>query len=205
MNDLFQILKKTTRPVRRFVKEQYNEVMRLYFPRIVADNLNYKLYGHHVNWKAPVDINEKMQWLLFNTDVSIWSMLADKFAVRMFVAERGCEEILVPLYGRWDKFEDINWQSLPDSFVLKTNHGYGNTRLIYDKKQVDVDALSEFYGKSLKRIYGLDTAEIHYRKIKPCIIAEGLLDSNSHTHAHTHTHTHAHTHTHTHTHTHVRA
>ena len=89
--------------------------------------LRYRLYkGKWMDWKCPYDINEKIQWIKFYGDTDQWSKLADKYAVRDFIKEKGFEEMLIPLIGKWEKAEEIDWDSLPNQFVMKTNHGSGD-------------------------------------------------------------------------------
>ena len=126
----------------------------------------------------PRDIDEKIQWLKFYGDTSQWPRLADKYAVREYVKEKGLEDILVPLIGKWDKAEDIPWDALPNQFVMKTNHGSGDALVCTDKSQLDTAYHTKNFDRLLKEKFGVTMYEPHYDKIKPCIIAEELLDSS---------------------------
>lgn len=121
------------------------------------------------------DLNHKIQWLKLYGDTSQWSRLADKYAVRRYVEEKGLADILNTLYGVWDKVDDIDFGKLPQSFVLKTNHGCGDVILVEDKNKMDIKTVKRTLAKSLKRKYGYGTAELHYTKIPPRIIAEHYL------------------------------
>jgi hypothetical protein len=83
--------------------------------------------------------------------------------------------MLVDLYGKWDNTEDIDFNELPNSFVLKTNHGCGTIVLVEDKNIIDVQKTKNNLNKWLKLEFGVITAEPHYKNIKPCIIAEERL------------------------------
>ena len=122
-----------------------------------------------------LDLNHKIQWLKLYGDTSQWSRLADKYAVRRYVEEKGLADILNTLYGVWDKVDDIDFGKLPQSFVLKTNHGCGDIILVEDKNKMDIKTVKRTLAKSLKRKYGYGTAELHYTKIPPRIIAERYL------------------------------
>ena len=176
---LYNLIKEKTRPLRRWFRAQKREFIKWYYPKKLADILFQESFGRNIDWNNPRDLNEKIQWLMFNSDISEWARLADKYRVREFVKERGCEDILIPLYGKWDRAEDIDWNSLPNSFVIKVNHGSGDTHIVIDKSKADLIAIQNYMREALSKPYGIESAEIHYRKIKPCIIAEQLLSSSS--------------------------
>lgn len=146
-------------------------------PKALA-SIHYKRgFGKKLNWKNPIDINEKINWLKFKSDTSKWTLLADKYKVREYVKSCGLDEMLVDLYGRWDKAEDIDWNSLPNKFVLKTNNGSGNVLICKDKSKLDIKENITYFNKLLKKKFGNIMSEPHYNKIRPCIIAEELLDN----------------------------
>lgn len=150
---------------------------RLRGPRWIA-NKRYKATHHHdINWENPKDIDEKIMYLMFNTDTTEWTRLADKYAVRQFVTDRGCAEILIPLLGKWNHSSDIDFEMLPKSFVLKSNHGSGDVIIVRDKTKLNLEDIRNRIQKALDAPFGRDTAELHYTRIKPCIIAEQYLDS----------------------------
>ena len=145
------------------------------FPKWQADRL-YKLnFGRFINWDHPTEFNEKLRCHQFYSDTSKWSLLADKYRVRDYIKEKGYEEILVKLYGVWDNANDIDFSKLPDSFVLKTNHGCGSVYIIKDKHKANLEKIKQQLNEDLKESYGIETAEPHYLKIKSVIIAEELL------------------------------
>lgn len=131
------------------------------------------------NFKNPKDYNEKMNYLKFYTDTSRWSVLADKYAVREHIKELGLGDHLVKLYGKWDSVEDIDWDSLPDSFVMKGNAGSGDVVICRDKSKFDIEGTKAYFAKILSEPFGITSAEPHYANIKPCIIAEELLDAST--------------------------
>ena len=75
------------------------------------------------NLKEPKDLNEKILYLKLFTDTTEWTRLADKYLVRDYVKERGCGKYLVDLYGVWYAAKDIDFESLPNAFILKANNG----------------------------------------------------------------------------------
>lgn len=135
--------------------------------------------GKIMNWDNPRDYNEKINWLKLNSDTSLWTQYADKFRVRKHIEELGLSELLVPLLGKWDKAEDIDFSILPDRFVIKTNHGSGDVIIVKDKQKTDVEEIRHRLKKNLRTPYGKYQGENHYLKIPPCIIAEPLLEPYS--------------------------
>ncbi len=136
-----------------------------------------------INFKNPKGFCEKIQWLKVNDRRPEYSKLVDKLAVRDHITEVLGEEHLFPLLGFWEKFEDIDFDSLPNQFVMKCNHDSGSTKVIKDKNaltQADFDEMKEFYSKRLKRDFYYAGREYPYRDIKPYIIAEQLMiDENA--------------------------
>lgn len=105
----------------------------------------------------------------------MWTRLADKYRVREYVEGCGFKDTLVELYGVWDNASDIDFENLPNSFVLKANHGSGEIKLVHDKKLIDKENLVSYFNKAISKSYGEIEAGKHYFRIKPCIIAEQLL------------------------------
>ena len=144
-------------------------------PKLTARLRFRKIFHRRLHLKNPQDLNEKILHLSLLSDTSEWTRLADKYLVRKYVKDRGLESILVKLYGKWNSVEDINWDKLPHSFVMKTNNGCGTVLIVQDKSKLDTSATKKELDSWLhKDIWG-ETAEFHYKKIKPCIIAEELL------------------------------
>lgn len=131
------------------------------------------------HFEHPKDLNEKINYLKFYGDTSKWPMLTDKYAVRKYIESVGLGDTLVKLYGKWDSVEDIDWDSLPDKFVMKCNNGSGDVLICKDKAKLDIEATKRYFDKMLHREFGVVSAEPHYASIKPCIIAEELLDAST--------------------------
>lgn len=148
-------------------------------PKELASFLYERKFGNPINWDNPIEWNEKLRCLQFNTDTSIWTLLADKYLVRNYLQEKGYKDILVKLYGVWDKAKDINFDELPDSFVLKTNHGCGEVIIVKNKNCINLNKIRKTIDRYLKTPFGYETAEPHYLKIHPKIIAEELLITNN--------------------------
>lgn len=165
------VLKKNHRKLHK----RYVEYLKRHNPRKYANVLYQQKFGYGIDWKQPRDLNEWINYLAFKTDTSEWSRLADKFAVRDYVASKGLSDLLIPLYGVWENANNIDFDSLPDSFVIKTNHASGDSILVFDKVLTDLDLVREKLRASLLYPCGLESAEPHYLKIKPLVLAEQLL------------------------------
>lgn len=133
-------------------------------------------FGRPLNWDAPKDLNEKINWLKFNRDTTLWTELSDKYRMKKYVEERGFGQYIPKLYGQWDRAEDVNWDSLPNQFVMKVNNGSGDVIICKDKSHFDCKAAKEQMKKLLKTKFGNKMAEPHYNRIRPCIFAEEYLD-----------------------------
>lgn len=146
-------------------------------PKTLASIHYRRSTGKSLNWKKPQSLDEKINWLKFYSDTSRWSELADKYRVREYVANCGFENMLVPLIGKWDKAEDIEWDKLPNQFVMKTNHGSGDALICKDKQSLDTKYWTAEFSRLLSSKFGRFMGEPHYDKIVPCIIVETLLDN----------------------------
>lgn len=158
--------------LRDFIKWVYYRIM----PKKTCINHIYKsLIGQDFSWDNPQTLNEKIQWLKIYGDTSLWVKCADKYLVREYVKECGLSDLLVPLYGVYKSADGIDFSVLPSSFVLKANNGSGDSIIVRDKTLIDEKKIKKQLQKDLNRKFGLYTAEYHYLKIPPRIVAEKLL------------------------------
>lgn len=135
-------------------------------------------YGHTFPWNNPQDLNEKITWLLAKTDTGLWSAYADKYGVRDYISQKGYGKNLTKCYGVWNSADDINFDSLPEMFVIKCTHDCGSTYII-DKKVCNYAELKKKLKCHLEKKFGYETCEPHYLKIKPQIVAEEYLDDSN--------------------------
>lgn len=145
-------------------------------PKGAISMIFHSVMGYEMSWDNPQDLNEKINWMKLYSDTSGWTRLGDKYRVRDYIREKGYGDLLVPLIGKWDHVEEIEWDALPDSFVMKMNNGSGDILICKDKSQLDVEAWKKRFKKLFKKEFGITMGEFHYSKMKPCIIAEELLD-----------------------------
>lgn len=135
--------------------------------------------GRNFDIDMPVGFNEKIQWLKLYDNQAIKTKLADKVLVRAYIKEKIGEEYLIPCLGVWDSFDEIDWTSLPEQFVIKCNHGSGMNAIIKDKKGINYSQLRIKFAHWMDINYAFTSGfEMHYYGIQPQIIAEKMLESD---------------------------
>lgn len=141
----------------------------------------FKIVLHKkLDLKNPSSFNEKVQWLkiyyLPYNELAI--KCSDKYLVREYVSECGLENNLAELIGVYNNANEIKWDSLPEKYVLKCNHGCRYNVVVTDKKSINPIKETKKLNKWLKEKFGYFNGEIHYNKIKPKIICEKYLGDN---------------------------
>ena len=136
-----------------------------------------------INLKNPKTLDEKIQWLKFNTYYKnpLVTQCADKYAVREYVEKCGCGEILNELYGVYNHVDEIPWDTLPKQFVIKWNFGCGQNLIVFDKAKLDIEdakrKLNDWY--KLRDTFYLTYSEMQYKGIPPKLICEKLIETES--------------------------
>lgn len=139
----------------------------------------YKAYiGKELDLENPQTFNEKLQWLKLYDRKPIYTTMVDKYAVKQYVAEQIGEEYIIPTLGVWDRFDDIDFDALPDQFVLKCTHDSGGLVICRDKSKLDKVAAKAKIEKFLKREYFWRQREWPYKNVKPRIIAEQYMEDS---------------------------
>ena len=134
--------------------------------------------GYNLNLESPQTFNEKLQWLKCYYRDPLMARCADKVTARTFVKERIGGEHLIPIYGIYNKVEEIDLEELPDRFVLKTNHASGQVIICKDKHRMDWKNEFKKLKGWLESNYYYESGEWIYKDIQPKIICERLLDEN---------------------------
>lgn len=134
--------------------------------------------GKELNLDSPKTFNEKLQWLKLHDRKPEYTMMVDKYAVRTYIADTIGEEYLIPLLGVWDNPDDIDFDALPNQFVLKCNHDSGGLVVCKDKNKLDFNFAKNKLVRCLKRNYYWSGREWPYKDIKPKIIAEKYMEDN---------------------------
>lgn len=135
--------------------------------------------GKKLNLQAPRTFNEKLQWLKLYDRKPHYTELVDKYEVRKYIADLLGEEYLIPLLGVWDSAEDIDFESLPQQFVLKCTHDSGSVIICRDKDSFDVNAARAKLARCLKDNGYAFGREWPYKNVRPRVIAEQLMIDES--------------------------
>ena len=142
--------------------------------------IRYRLeMGKKLNLKNPQTFNEKLQWLKLNDRNPEYTKMVDKYEVRKYIAEKIGEDYLIPLLGAWDSFDEIDFDKLPEQFVLKCTHDSGGLIICKDKSKLDINEARKKINKCLKRNVYYLTREWPYKNVKPRIIAEKFMVDES--------------------------
>jgi len=191
----FGLLNRDSVNGKRFITEKFYQ----YFLNLKKDDYYNELKDqltslyHNINQEINIDYPrsyvEKIQWIkAFEID-SHFSELSDKYKVRKWVAERIGEEYLIPMVGGpWKRGEDIEFDSLPDKYVLKANHGSGMNMIIKDGNSVNRRKIIKRTNAWMDSLFGWNGMEVQYFEIPRRIYAEqyieqldgGLLDYKIH-------------------------
>ena len=132
--------------------------------------------GRELDLENPSDFNEKLQWLKLHDRKEYYHKMVDKYEAKKYISEIVGEEYPVPLLGVWDSFQQIDFTSLPNEFVLKTTHDSGGVVICRDKSAFDFDKARKKLSRSLQRNFFNVSREWPYKGVKPRIIAEKYLD-----------------------------
>jgi hypothetical protein len=143
--------------------------------RIVLARRYRSIYGQPLNLRHPQTFNEKLYWLMLNYRTPLATIVADKYAVRGYVAERVGPQILNELYGHWTRVSDIDFDALPDAFVLKVNWGWRYNIFCRKKADLDLEYVRWQLTEWLRRSHYWTTREWCYKNIAPRILCERLL------------------------------
>ncbi len=154
--------------------------------RIIPDKVYLSLLwrleaGYWLDWKNPKTFCEKIQWLKLYNRQPNYTQMVDKYAVKDYVAKLIGNEYVIPTLGVWDKPEEIDWDILPDKFVLKTTHGGGSSGVVIckDKNSFDRNFACKCIASSLKSDIYRYYREWPYKAVKKRIIAELFLEESS--------------------------
>lgn len=139
----------------------------------------YSRFGKRLNLKNPKTFNEKLQWLKLNDRNPEYTKMVDKIEAKKWVAERIGEEYIIPTLGVWHRAEDIDFDSLPDQFVLKTNHDSGGVVICKDKSTFDKEAAKRKLNESLQRDFYKYGREWPYKNVERKIFAEKYMVDES--------------------------
>ncbi len=145
--------------------------------KIIPSKLFLKLHfriscKRKLDLKNPKGFNEKLQWLKLNDRNPRYTDLVDKIEAKKIVGDLIGQQYIIPTLGTWDRFDDIDWDQLPNQFVLKTNHDSGGLYICRNKADLDIEKARRIINKSLKRNFFYLGREWPYKNVRPRILAE---------------------------------
>lgn len=147
------------------------------FDEVTYLKVYYRLaMGRDLNLNNPQSYTEKLQWLKLYDRRPEYTMMVDKYAVKEYVAKTIGAQYVIPMLGVWGKPELIDFDALPNRFVLKCNHDSGGLVICRNKKDLDKRNVYKKINKSLKRNLYYGTREWPYKNVKPLVFAEEYME-----------------------------
>lgn len=136
------------------------------------------IMGKELDLDNPQTFNEKLQWLKLYDRKPEYTTMVDKYAVKKYVADIIGEEYIIPTLGVWNHFDEIDFDKLPNQFVLKCTHDSGGIVICKDKNKLDLKSAKKKIEKCLKRNYYWSSREWPYKNVKRRIIAEKYMTTS---------------------------
>ena len=166
------------------MKTSIKNFINKYVLRFIPDKLYLKLkfrilMKKKLNLNNPITYNEKLQWLKLYDRKDIYTKMVDKVEAKEYVASIIGRDYIIPTLGVYDKFDDINFEDLPNQFVMKCTHDSGGVVICKDKKNFDIENAEKIINKFLKRKYYYSHREWPYKNVKPRIIIEKYMVDES--------------------------
>ncbi|MFD2131650.1 ATP-grasp fold amidoligase family protein [Pseudogracilibacillus auburnensis] len=134
--------------------------------------------GKKLNLVNPQTYNEKLQWLKLYNRKPEYTKYVDKYAVRSYIAEIIGDEYLIPLIGVYNSIDEIDWNSLPEKFVLKCTHGSSANIICTNKKELNIKDVKGKLNKWMKKNWYWFGREWPYKQVRPRIICEKFIEQN---------------------------
>ena len=138
----------------------------------------YATFKKFLNLKNPQTFNEKLQWLKLNDRKDIYTKMVDKYEAKSYVSKIIGNKYIRPTLGIYNNFDEIDFNKLPNQFVIKCTHDSGGLVIVTDKSKLDIEKAKKKLNKSLKRNYYYPGREWPYKNVKPRIIIEKYMKDN---------------------------
>ncbi len=132
----------------------------------------YRMRGAKLNLENPQTFNEKLQWLKLYYHNPLQTLMVDKFKVKQYVSDIIGNNYVIPLLGVWNSVDEIDWDKLPQQFVLKCSHDCGGMVICKDKELLDIEKAKMKLRKCLRTNYYYASREWPYKNVKPRVFAE---------------------------------
>lgn len=145
--------------------------------KFIPDKLYLKIVyriktGKKLNLKNPTGFCEKLNYLKIYNKIEKYTDLVDKIKVKEYITKNFGEEYIFPTLGVWDHYRQIDFNNLPDKFVLKCNHDSGSIKVVVDKSEINHKEFENFFENRLKQNPFYIGREYPYKNVKPKIMAE---------------------------------
>lgn len=165
--------------MKKHVKSLFEKASHL-LPDKLYIQMRYRMrMGEWPDLKNPKTYNEKLQWIKLYDRKPEYVTMVDKYDVKEYVAKLIGEEYVIPNIGVWNDFEEIDFDKLPQQFVLKCTHDSGGLVICKDKSKLDIQAAKKKINGSLNSNYYWHSREWPYKNVKPRIIAEQYMVDES--------------------------
>lgn len=138
----------------------------------------YATFKNFLNLQNPQTFNEKLQWLKLNDRKDIYTKMVDKYEAKSYVSKIIGNKYIIPTLGIYNNFDEIDFNKLPNQFVIKCTHDSGGLVIVTDKSKLDIKNVKKRINKSLKRNYYYPGREWPYKNVKPRIIIEKYMKDN---------------------------
>lgn len=177
---MINIIKKIARTTKSDLKYLYLKNMPSSRYQLFLKKEYKKRTGMELNIEKPQTFTKKIQYSKLYDSTYLKTILADKYLVREWVSNKIGSEYLIPLLGVWDNYSEVDFETLPESFVLKTNHGAGTNLIVENKNLINHFKEKIKFDRSLNRNYAyMGGLELHYKDIVPKIIAEEYIEDST--------------------------
>lgn len=157
------------------IEMNLRKILRILPDRLYLDLMFFKHFKRFPNWDNPKTYNEKLQWLKLHDRKPEYTDLVDKIKVKEIVGKKIGEEHIIKTLGVWDKAEDIDFEKLPNQFVLKCNHDSKSTIVCLDKNKFNIDSARIKLNEKLKVNAFWYGREWPYKNVIPKIICEEFI------------------------------
>lgn len=131
---------------------------------------------YNLNLKAPQTFNEKLQWIKLYDHNPLYTKLVDKYRVKEYLERVISSDYIIPLLGAWDSIDEIDWEKLPNQFVMKCSHDCGGMVICRDKRSFNISEAKTKLKQAFKKNYYYESREWPYKDVKPKIFAEAYME-----------------------------
>ena len=178
-NSILDKIKVAIRTPRKLVAYVLCRIAPIFPDKLFLKLLFRVRMGRKLNLDNPQTFSEKLQWLKLNNRKPEYTQMVDKVGAKEYVANIIGEEYIIPTIGVWDRVEDIDFDKLPNQFVLKCTHDSGGIVICSDKSKLDIAAAKAKLKRGLKRQFYAQNREWPYKNVKPRIIGEQYMVDES--------------------------